>query len=423
MPWNDRVRQGAYTSPSGSRILFDVESVGRSTGKRTTAFEFGGVDGAYVQDNGFGARSYPLECIFHGDNHDVEATLFEFALLERGEGRLEHPFYGTFDVVPFGDIGRTNGLVRGANQTTISVTFMTSIGTLYPSGQVNAESDLYASLGTFTDAAALEYGSAVALANRGAEESAKTTFRQLLNRVQVALEDVARATPSVQREFNAALNAIDIGMNVLIATPASVARQSINAATIPARAQTTANVRLEAYRALAEGIYQSAQGRPDEAFGNVKAYARRRVLVTNDFLAADVLAMGAMAGAISSAAGTKYIARPHAIAAAAAVLTQFDGLVAWRDNGNRFLELVDVGGAYQALQSAVATAAGYLVEMSFSLLPERRVVIDRPRAIVELCAELYGSADEKLDFLISTNELTGSEILEVPAGREITYYA
>lgn len=49
--------------------------------------------------------------------------------------------------------------------------------------------------------------------------------------------------------------------------------------------------------------------------------------------------------------------------------------------------------------------------------------LDRPRALIELTAELYGVVDERLDFMITTNDLTPNEILELPAGREIVWYA
>jgi hypothetical protein len=70
----------------------------------------------------------------------------------------------------------------------------------------------------------------------------------------------------------------------------------------------------------------------------------------------------------------------------------------------------------------VALTAGHLVETSFTLLQERRIVLDRERTIIDLAAELYGSVDDRLDLLINSNDLTGSEILELPRGRTIVYY-
>ena len=78
--------------------------------------------------------------------------------------------------------------------------------------------------------------------------------------------------------------------------------------------------------------------------------------------------------------------------------------------------------AYQQLQEAAALTAGFLVFISFSLKQERRLVLDRARTVIDLAAELYGSVDDPLDFFIASNRLSGSEILELPIGREVVYY-
>ncbi len=70
-------------------------------------------------------------------------------------------------------------------------------------------------------------------------------------------------------------------------------------------------------------------------------------------------------------------------------------------------------------------AAGFLVEISFTLAQERTLKLDRHRTPVDLVAELYGTfgvLDERLDFFINSNALVGLDILEVPKGREVVYY-
>lgn len=119
---------------------------------------------------------------------------------------------------------------------------------------------------------------------------------------------------------------------------------------------------------------------------------------------------------------SQFTTKTEAIQAAETILTQFDDVVTWRDANYEALEQIDTGAAYQKLQEAVAIAAGFLVEISFSLKQERAIVLDRSRTIVDLAAELYGSVDDQLDFLINSNNLSGSEILELPKGREVVYY-
>ena len=123
-----------------------------------------------------------------------------------------------------------------------------------------------------------------------------------------------------------------------------------------------------------------------------------------------------------SVVNNQFETKTEALEAAEAVLNQFQDVADWRDSNYDAIADIDTGEAYQKLQEAVALTAGFLVEISFTLKQERRIVLDRARTIIDLAAELYGSVDDQLDFLINSNRLTGSEILELPRGREIVYY-
>ena len=96
MSWPDRQKEAAYTSPSGVRTVFIYENVRVSVNKRDSVREFPEYEGAFVQNFGLGATSYPLLCIFWGDDHDLQANDFLKRLAEPGTGILEHPFYGRF---------------------------------------------------------------------------------------------------------------------------------------------------------------------------------------------------------------------------------------------------------------------------------------------------------------------------------------
>lgn len=429
MAWEDRLREAAYTSPGGARLTFLYEAVSRETTKRTTAFQFPGVNDAYVQDNGYGPRRYPLRCFFAGADHDLDAAAFEAALLERGIGRLEHPFYGTFDVVPAGDITRRDDLRDAAAQTIIEVTFWTSVTAVYPSGQTHLRSDVLTAIGGFEEASSQEFADSVDLSTVAAQANAADAVEGALTMISAELASVAAASSSVSEYFRDAQDVAHGSLDVLVGQPLQLARQLTDLVLAPARSDAGIASRLEGYAALAARLFTSPRGRPWESFvGGVVLPGRRRT-VANDFHVTRVAAAAACAGAVLSAVETQFAARPQAISAAADLLAQLDALVAWQDAGHAALVDfdapggIDTGASYQALQDAVALGAGYLVEISFSLLPERRVVLDRARTIIDLAAELYGSVDDRLDFLIETNRLTGSEILELPRGTTVVYYA
>lgn len=86
------------------------------------------------------------------------------------------------------------------------------------------------------------------------------------------------------------------------------------------------------------------------------------------------------------------------------------------------MAIVDTGEIYQPFQESVALAAGFLVESSFELAEERILVLGKARNYVALVAELYGELDERFDFFISTNNLSGDEMIELPIGFEAVFY-
>ena len=128
------------------------------------------------------------------------------------------------------------------------------------------------------------------------------------------------------------------------------------------------------------------------------------------------------AGAVLSTVNNEFKTKPEAIGAADEVTTQFDDVVDWRDDALEVVGIVDTGETYQAFQEATALTAGFLVQISFELVAERQIVLDRARTIVDLAAELYGSVDDQLDLLINSNKLTGSQILEIEAGTLVRFY-
>lgn len=400
-------------------MRFAYLDVSSEVDKRTAAFEFPGVDGAYIQDNGHGERRYPLQCIFSGPECDVDAKAFEDLLLERGAGRLEHPLYGRVDVVPFGTITRRDDLITAANQTIIEVVFWSTLGAVYPSSGLSPKLEVSEALRLAGPALSGDFARGMNLATEARRANGRLTVLDVLRNVQSALQSVAAVTESVNREFRDIQQQVNFGIDVLIGQPLLLAQQILNLITAPSRALAGIASRLEGYRNLLDRMISSSpvSSAPPSALDRIV------VRLSNDFHTADLAAGGAQLGSISSVVNNTFTAKPQAIIAAESIISQAETMTAWREARYGQLEQIDTGEGYQALQEATALAVGYLVEISFTLVPERAVVLDRPRGLVELCAELYGSvADERLDFLINTNGLSGSEILELPRGRRVVYY-
>lgn len=413
MPWNDRIREAAYTSPGGIRLTFDFENVSEAVEKKTTGFDFPDADGTFVQDLGHTGRRYPLRVIFWGDDYDLEAEAFIAILLERGIGKLDHPIYGSRDVIPFGRITRRDDLKTAANQAILEVTFWETIDLLFPAAQTDPGSAVLFAVDEFNAAISAEFEAVISLGNATERATFKNEYLALLDTTQSGLQAIADVQDDVRTQFNAIVDSVNQGIDILVSEPLTLAFQTTQLIQSPARALAAIGARLTAYGDLANAIISG-----DGAVVSPGLDSKN----SNKFHTNDLYASTYVTGSVVSAVNTQFVTKTDALLSAEIILDQLSDVTDWRDDNFESLGEIDTGGSYQQLQEAVALAAGFLVEISFSLKQERSIVLDRSRTIIDLAAELYGSVDDQLDFLIKTNNLSGSEILELPKGREIVYY-
>lgn len=411
MSWEDRLREAAYTTPGGTRFVFDYEDVSVSTQKNAIAYTFPDANGTYVQDLGHSGRRFPLRIFLWGEDYDTEAADLESALLEPGVGKLEHPIYGVFDVVPFGAISRRDDLKTAANQAVFDVTFFETIGVIYPTAQADPASEVRQAIEEYNTASSGQFESSSSLDSAAEQSTAKGSYQALTDQSASTLQAIADTVDAVQSQFNAVRDSINAGIDILIADPLTLAFQTAILLQAPARATAAVQARLDAYKNLLD-IVTAQLFVPGLDSSN-----------SNDFHSADVFASGYVSGSVVSVINNQFETKSDALSAAEAILEQFDSLTVWRDNNFESLAEIDTGESYQQLLEAVGLAAGFLVQISFSLKQEKRFVTVRARNVIELCAELYGSIDdESINFFIDSNAFTGSEIIEIPRGREVVYY-
>jgi prophage DNA circulation protein len=373
---------------------------------KTTAFDFPDADGTYIQGNGHTGLRVPMRIFFWGDDYDLAANAFLEILLERGVFKLEHPIYGVIDVLPFGEVARRDDLKTAGNQAIFQVSFWQTTGLVYPTVQGDPGSAVLTAVQEYNAALAAEFQEGIELNSSVDEATLKNRYNALLGNMQGGLQAIADTQANVMQQFDTVIASINQGIDVLVGDPLTLAFQTTIALQAPARARTSILARLDAYRNLAAGIIGGA------------APANKNEFLTNDLYAASYVT-----GSVVSTVNNDFFSKSEALSAADELLSQLADVIVWRDQNYQDLELIDTGASYQQLQEAVAIAAGFLVDISFSLKQERSIILDRDRALQDIVAELYGNVDDAtIDFFITSNELTGSEIIELPRGRKIVYY-
>lgn len=409
--WQDRLRKAFYVSPSGEKLPFLYENVKQTQTLRGSSFEFPDADGTFVQRIGNSGRRFPLRIILSGSDYDIQAGKFNKALLESGVGSLEHPIYGVIKVIPLGELERIDNLKTAANQAIFEVTFFETTGLLYPTSQKDGVNETKEAVDDYNEAEseALEDNTILDTANDRANflndyNNAKAAFTTQLSKI-------AAETEEVEKQFNAINDSINNGIDELIADPLLLGFQTVLLIQSPARAASLILDRLDAYTSLVGLIV-----------GKEPAIAGLDNSASNSFHNDDLYCSAYITGQVVSVINNQFQTKSDAIAAADVILTNFDNYTAWHDDNFESLNELDTSAAYQNLLKAVSLAAGFLVQISFSLKQERKIILDRNRSIIDLTYELYGEVDLNLDFFINSNNLTGDEILELPKGKEIVFY-
>ena len=404
MSWIDRLQEAAFTSFSGIRIPFIYEDVSFELDKKGTAFEFVDANGTFIQQNGNTSRRYPLLCIFSGADYDIESNNFLKILEEDGIGKLEHPIYGTINAVPFGRIRRRDDLKTASNQTIFEVTFWNTIDIIYPSSQNDAGNLVITSIEEYNIITADNFPNVLDLTTETKKANFKGGFQRVLDATRSGLDSVAKTSKEVDIQFNSIYDSINSSLDTLVDDPITLANQTMQLIQSPSRASVSLTSKLDSYKNL---INQTISGiSPNK----------------NDYETRNIYASTYITGSINSAVNNEFVTKNNALETADLILSQMDEVTNWSDGERETLNIIDTGESYQQLQEAVALTAGFLVEISFSLKQERSIILDKDRTIIDLVGELYGKVDEELDFFINSNNLSGSEILELPKGKEVLYY-
>lgn len=430
MSWTDRVVEAIYTSPSGVSFIGIFEDVSKVLSKKTATFDFPDVSGTFVQDLGKKGRRYPLRWIFSGENYDIVAEAFDNALEEKGVGQLQHPFYpGVFNVIPVGDITRKDALKTAGNQAVYDIVFFETIDIVFPISELNAKNSINFEIDNFSDLAPVNFNDDLSVISSSETVGFIDSAKAGLRKIKRVMAGIAATTDAIQRAFNDAVDIIENSIDTLVGTPTLLASQMIALTRLPSQAAAGIQAKLDSYNTLINTFI----------VGNDNQFEPSPIdsQPANAFSMNDLLASSAVISMIESTISEEavFITRGGTIGAIESLLESFENYVNWSDTNRNTLsaalpsprvpgsnDLIDTGESYQALQDALSIASGRLTEIAFTALQERSIILDRDRSLIDFAAEFYGEVDPQLDFIIESNKLTGSEILELPKGRQMLYY-
>lgn len=418
MAFQDRIKQAAYTSPGGTRTQFVFEDIERGLELRGTRFSFPGQEGTYVQGTGSSGRNFPFRVIIAGDNYNLTADTFFESLREPGTGTLEHPIYGTIDVVPLGSVTQVDPLKTAAGQAVFDVTFWETINVLFPLSILSGAGLLGNAITSFKDQFSLDWPGLVDISSPIELVGLISDVSNVFNFTSRGILSLVEGSDNLIDDFIDIADELEFSFNNIGFDVRSFPGQFQRLISFGRRPSNNWETVASVYSTIVDSTIGTVD-QPNPVIPQTRdGRARNRVMAR--YLTASNATLDLAGASLTST----FTTRPQAIMAAQNLLTLADRVNVWQEANYASVEIVDTGEVYQQWQEAVALAAGYLVELAFSLDQERVVYTDRIRTVIDLSAELYGDIETQMDFLIQSNDITGDELLEgLPIGRRIVYYA
>lgn len=435
------IQDARYTSPSGKEAAFAWEAASRKTELKTGVYTFPGRDGAHVQHQGAGARSFPLTCIFSGADCMEKADAFEAMLIERGVAELQHPLYGTIKVVPTGDIERQDDPVNKNGEAVVSITFTETITDEAAALDETAADAIDENLDEFTEAAVADFAGNIDTENISEQLAVQSALENQTQSIVDNLQPIAMSDKKSFADWLASAKELKDNIKKLYTKSLAAAgkvesvyvkalnigRITLRLLKLPATLSVALSEKIQGYSALTATLINQYKNDPFETEKIKKSYAAARLALTGasaSIAAGSALTIASVAASnrslVDISAGA--ISREAASGAAETIAANFESVIEFQDDKIAQNIFVDTdAAAHIALSEIVYSSIQLILNASFALPMQRTITLDRDRQVIELCAELYGTTDYVDDFIIQNN-LNIDEIELLPMGKKVSYY-
>lgn len=439
MAWQEEITDAKYTSPSGKTFTFYYGALKKDTDLKTATFTFPDVDGALVMPLGRGWRRFPLSCRFYGEDCLTQADNFEKALEETGIGTLQHPIYGQRKVVPTGSISRSDNLTTDLNTSTVEITFAETItDQIFPASEIQQDEEIAEAVNACIEKTAEDYAKQMNFDKKSDAVAAQKQITSMSKVVTEQTDTLAQKSSTVYSLYSQQKAELNNNLSNFVSNAKNVALSIFSVAKSPAQIAIDASAKISAYTAVTRNLTSNfsknlfSKTRTKAQYINSRLCWQSSVLACASGIAYALSAKGknetestgaVVTGLSLSSGNGKFRSREDAVNAATEILELFDQYTAFENKNLAENYNVDVGAGYEDLLKIVVLSTAKILNYAFSLKSKHTIVLDRPRQVIELVAELYNGDFSKVDDFICDNKLNINELEILPLGKKVSYYA
>jgi hypothetical protein len=422
MSWESELREEIkLTSPSGSVFYALWRENERSKDKKLGLFDPPKFQGTFAQDLGIKSTTYPLNIFFDGIFHNREAEDFYNACDEEGQWEVIHPTKGPL-ILQLISVTEVISPVENGNYTEFATNWLepANIERLISPEEL-ATSILSQIINGFGDA--LLVLQQIRTDAYSLIQSVANMINKIAGSNDIFLQELSATSALVTDAYDTAKAAYNNAIaNFGIDNPDTndVGNSIIDMNIAPVAVSTDFVTRFTKYKEMLEDIETFTPVDASEDNKN-KLYAQEFGITVPLIVIAQIV--------ITS----EFASRVEVISAINNLITLFDKTMMSIEESQTLYSTLDIDfqyfsqtKTYTSLVNIYSLVIRYLLSQFFNLASEKIFTLKKARSPIEITVTEYGSLgenDENYDLFLKSNNLSGNDILILPAGREVLIYA
>lgn len=429
MSWTERLRPGLkLTSPNGEEFEAKWRESDHAIAKKLGIFNYPNVRGTVVQDLEANSDTHSIPFAFDGPDHDEIAFRFILACRERGQWSITHPFEGFLGLqlisirelhrpIDAGNITRFESeWIEPIDETSLQTAAELAglVGNRFNNLNISAADQFVKNIRSQTASQLFSISQAV--------QKVQNAVNKILGPITTLNDKIFSETLAIQRGIQDVLTAT-------IFKPLSLVGQIQNLIQLPARALQDIKARLSAYASLANELFGLS---PEQSTINAKNIVAVQELSQCAIIGsnAEIVTTGPQKPDVPVIGGLQ--SRAQTVEFANDIKNQFQIITDNLDLSQILFEEEDIDQQYFSQTDSfndallLTTAAQqFLLLSAYDLNIERRFKLTKPKTPIQIVGEEYnsfGENDNLIELFIISNNLKDTEILILPAGKEVLVY-
>lgn len=425
MSWKDRLISGKIKTPDGNIFTFDFEDIEYSFEKNTSEYSFADNQGSLVQDFGLKKYAYPIVMYFTGEDCDLNANAFEESAIKKGICILTHPVKGDKNVIITG-ASRQDNFKSSYNQVVFNVAMTETLLTDIPETTTQLKTQTEQKQSELEEKNSKAFASSFVASKLSDATNAKNRLLNGIRTFKSAVNSIASTVREISDTIEEVSSFIEENIDYLMTKPLELAGAVQRLYNTPARCYASVQNRINGYLPAYQKLLNEIKGTNSQ---NTKNEIAEKSLIGNCIIStmAEIFVNPDPVGN----GEFDYITRNDAIRAAQSLkeyLLEMQNAIdideANTANYSLNYKFAQDSEIANLIRDIVNDSLKVLISQSFELKTEKTIVTDKDRTIIDLCYELYGTNDYlTLDFFCNSNNLTGENLIIIPQGTVIKYYA